>query len=99
MRTLIERHGDRSVTRGHDLKVLRQKFGKNKHVALTMAADEIRNLLRGAAAAAVDARERAPAVPGHARADRAGGPARLRLRVGGGAPLPRGVLAHVGARG
>ena len=33
------------------------------------------------------------------RPDRAGRPARLRLRLGGRAPLPRGVLAHLGARG
>ena len=37
--------------------------------------------------------QRVPAAPGLADADRAGRPARLRLRVGGRAPLPRGVLA------
>ena len=42
---------------------------------------------------------RVPAAPGRARPDRAGRPPRLRLRVGGRAPLPRGVLALLGARG
>ena len=36
---------------------------------------------------------RAPAAQGRARAGRARRPARLRLRLGGRAPLPRGVLA------
>ena len=43
--------------------------------------------------------ERAAADPGRARADRARGRARHRLRVGGRAPLPRGVLALERARG
>src|SRR6266852_7422642 len=63
------------------------------------ARDEIRHLLRAPAPAAVGAGQRVPAPPGLARADRAGRPARVRLRVGGGAPLPRGVLALVRARG
>src|SRR5438093_9536452 len=63
------------------------------------ARDEIRDLLRAPASAAVGAGQRAPAPPGLARSDRAGRPAGLRLRVGGGAPLPRGVLALVRARG
>ncbi len=46
-----------------------------------------------------DARQRVPAAPAVARPDRARRPARLPLRVGGRAPLPRGVLALVGARG
>ena len=44
-------------------------------------------------------RRRAAPVPGRARPGRARRPARLRLRVGGRAPLPRGVLALVRARG
>ena len=40
-----------------------------------------------------------PAVPGSARAGGTGRPARDRLRLGGRASLPRGVLALVGARG
>ncbi len=46
-----------------------------------------------------DRGSRAPAHPGRARPGRAGRPARHRVRVGGRAPLPRGVLALVGARG
>ena len=55
--------------------------------------DEVRHLLRAPAAPAVGRRRRAPAAQGRARAGRAGRPARHRLRVGGRAPLPRGVLA------
>ena len=44
-------------------------------------------------------RRRAAPVPGRARPGRARRPARLRLRLGGRAPLPRGVLALVRARG
>ena len=42
---------------------------------------------------------RALPAEGRARADRAGRPRRLRLRLGGGAPLPRGVLALLGPGG
>ena len=49
--------------------------------------------------AAVDGRLRVPADPGRARADRVRRPHRHRLRVGGRAPLPRGVLALERARG
>ena len=49
--------------------------------------------------ASVDRRLRAPADPGRARAGRARRQARHRLRVGGRAPLPRGVLALQRARG
>ena len=52
-----------------------------------------------AAATAVEPRRRVRAAQQRARPDRAGRPARLRLRLGGRAPLPRGVLALVGARG
>ena len=41
----------------------------------------------------------AEALPGRARPGRARRPARHRLRLGGRAPLPRGVLALLGARG
>ena len=44
-------------------------------------------------------RGRAAAVQRGARAGGAGRPARLRLRLGGGAPLPGGVLPLVSARG
>ena len=46
-----------------------------------------------------DGGQRAQAHPGRARPGRAGRPARLRRRVGGRAPLPRGVLALQRARG
>ena len=46
-----------------------------------------------------DARQRVRAAPARPRPDRARRPARLRLRLGGRAPLPRGVLPLVGARG
>ena len=52
---------------------------------------EVRHLLRAPAAAAVGRGQRAAAHPGRARPGRAGRPARHRLRVGGRAPLPRGV--------
>ena len=60
---------------------------------------EVRNLLRAPAAAALGRGRRAAPLPGGARPGRARRPARHRLRVGGRAPLPRGVLALVGARG
>ena len=47
----------------------------------------------------VDRRLRVPADPGRARPDRVRRLARHRLRVGGRAPLPRGVLALERARG
>ena len=62
-------------------------------------AREVRRLLRAPAAAAVGGAQRVPADPGRARADRARRLARHRLRVGGRAPLPRGVLALERARG
>ena len=43
--------------------------------------------------------QRVPAAAGFADPDRARRPPRLRLRLGGRAPLPRGVLALLGARG
>ena len=46
-----------------------------------------------------DERQRAAAHPGRARPGRARRPARHPVRVGGRAPLPRGVLALLGARG
>ena len=60
---------------------------------------EVRDLLRAAAAEAVERRLRVRPVPAGARPDRAGRQARLRLRVGGRAPLPRGVQPQLGARG
>ena len=45
------------------------------------------------------ARRRVQALQEHARRDRARGPARLRLHLGGRAPLPRGVQPLLGARG
>ena len=46
-----------------------------------------------------EAGRRAPALPERARPGRTGRPARLRLRLGGRAPLPRGILALARARG
>ncbi len=60
---------------------------------------EIRDLLRAPVAAALGRGRRARALPGCARAGGAGRPARHRLRLGGRAPLPRGVLAFLGAGG
>ena len=51
------------------------------------------DLLRAPAPAALAGGRRAAPLPGSARPGRARRPARLRLRVGGRAPLPRGVLA------
>ena len=50
-------------------------------------------------AAPVAARRRAPALPERARPGRTGRQARLRLRLGGRAPFPRGILALAGPRG
>ena len=61
--------------------------------------DEVRHLLRAPAPATVERRLRVPADPGRARADRARRRARHRLRVGGRAPLPRGVQPLERARG
>ena len=63
------------------------------------ASHEVRDLLRAPAAAPVGRRLRVPPDPGRARADRVRRPDRHRLRVGGRAPLPRGVLALERARG
>ena len=52
---------------------------------------EVRHLLRAPAAPALGPRRRAQAAQGRARPGRARRPARHRLRVGGRAPLPRGV--------
>ena len=60
---------------------------------------EVRHLLRASAAAAVGRGRRAQAVPGGARPGGAGRQARHRLRLGGRASLPRGVLALLGAGG
>ena len=60
---------------------------------------EVRDLLRAPAAAPVGGRLRIHADPARARAVRARRPARHRLRVGGRAPLPRGVQPLQRARG
>src|SRR5579863_6626059 len=60
---------------------------------------EIWDILRVADAAAVDRRRRADALSERARPGGARRPARLRLRLGGGAPFPRGIFAFAGARG
>ena len=59
---------------------------------------EVRGLLRVVGAQAVGPRGRAPGVHERARAGAPGRRAGLPLRVGRRAPLPRGVLALVGAR-
>ena len=63
------------------------------------AFDAVRDLLRAPAPAAVGRRRRGEAAARRARSGRARRPARLRLRLGGRAPLPRGVLALLGLRG
>ena len=62
-------------------------------------AREVRRLLRAPAAPALGRGLRVPADPGRARAGRARGLARHRVRLGGRAPLPRGVLALQRPRG
>ena len=63
------------------------------------ARNEIRDLLRAPAAAAVGRGRRGEAPQRRARAGRARRQGRHRLRLGGRAPLPRGVLALERARG
>src|ERR1051326_1337958 len=65
---------------------------------LLPSAHAIRNFLRASAATAVGARQRAALVPRGARAGRARRRPRDRSRVGGRAPLPRGVFALLRAR-
>src|SRR5215470_15121156 len=60
---------------------------------------EIRDLLRASAAATLERGQRASTAPGVAPPDRACRPARLRLRVGGGAPLSGRVFALLRPRG
>src|SRR5690606_5268567 len=60
---------------------------------------EVRDFLRAPAPTAVGRGRRAPAAQGRARPDPARGRAGLRLRLGGRAPLPGGVLALLRARG
>ena len=60
---------------------------------------EIRHLLRAPAAPAMERDQRIRAVAAIAGAGRAGRPARLRLRLGGRAPLPGGIFALLRARG
>ena len=55
--------------------------------------------LRAPVAQALGTGLRAPTAPELAGTDRTRGPARVRLRLGGGAPLPGGVLAQFRARG
>src|SRR5882724_13434285 len=61
--------------------------------------DEIRHILRAAIAAPVGAAQRVPALPECPRSGRARRQARLRLRLGGRAPLPRRIFALAGPRG
>src|SRR5258708_36650461 len=60
---------------------------------------EGRYFLRAPAPPPVAGAQRVRAAAERALADRAGRPARLRLRVVRRAPFPRGVLALLGARG
>src|SRR6266571_9157213 len=55
--------------------------------------------LRTPAAEALGGKPGVQDLPGRPRPDRAGRPGGLRLRLGGGAPLPRRVLALLGAGG
>src|SRR6266849_8847756 len=63
------------------------------------ARDEVRPALRAADAEAARRAQRVPLLPSGARADRARRPARLRHRVGGGAPFPDRVRPLLGPRG
>ena len=60
---------------------------------------EIRNVLRAAAAQALGCRRRTPTRAGRPASGRARRPARHRLRLGGRAPLPRGIFALLGIGG
>ena len=79
------------VRRSDSLDSHRHRGGATPH--------EVRRLLRAPAAPPVDGRERAHAAQERARRDRARRPPGLRLRLGGRAPLPRGVQPQLGARG
>src|SRR5262245_53130965 len=74
---------------------------RSRHVGTGAATSaegehEIRHLLRAPAAAPLDGAQRIRALAELASPDRARRSARLRLRLGSRAPLPRGVLALVG---
>src|SRR5207247_4323562 len=62
-------------------------------------AREVRDLLRAPDPAALVGAKRVRRLPELARPDRARGSARLRLRLGGRASLPRGILALLRAGG
>src|SRR3954451_19285422 len=68
-------------------------------LGLSVNCHEVRDLLRAPTAPPVGGGLRAPADPGRAGSGGAGRQARLPYGVGGRAPLPRGVLAFLGARG
>ena len=68
-------------------------------IAAAEGDHEIRHLLRASAAPSLDGAQRVRPPAELAGPDRAGRPARLRLRLGGRAPLPGGVLPLLGARG
>src|SRR5947208_14888710 len=61
--------------------------------------DEVRYILRATIATTLGAAQRVPALSKRARSGRARRSARLRLCLGGRAPLPRGVLALARTRG
>ena len=82
-----------------DAQPKQNQIGEPPPGAAREKTHEIRHLLRASAAAAVGRGGRAQAVPGGARPGGAGRQARHRLRLGGGASLPRGVLALLGAGG
>ena len=89
----------------HGLRLLQRRSGVQagvyhaRRIARTGGHDALRNLLRASAAASLGRSRRVQTDAGCVRADRARRPTGDRVRLGGGAPLPRGVLALERSRG
>src|SRR6476619_7329829 len=78
--------------------LLRRAAGKPSVSQKRGGRDEVRPFLRNFDPAAVDARDRADRLQQLPRAGEAGRRAGLRSRLGGRAPLPRGIFALLRAR-
>src|SRR6267378_3321918 len=78
---------------------LDERRGDRSNLLAKETTHALRHLLRAPAAAPVGRGRRAQALPGRARPGRAGRPARHRLRLGGRAPFPRGILPLPPPRG
>src|SRR6266576_6885991 len=88
------------IERAHDAYAAETPARRCRPTALSgrLASNAIRHLLRASAAPPLGCRQRIPIAARVDRADRARRHARLSVRLGGRAPLPRGVLALVRAR-